>query len=674
MAQKRRLAAIVFTDIEGYTALMQKDEKSSVEIRAVHRKIFDGITQKHQGEIIQYFGDGTLSIFSSSVEAVHCSIELQKRFIEAGIPVRIGIHVGDIIQTENDIIGDAVNVASRIESCAISGSVLVSDKIHDQIRSHTDIQVSFLDAYELKNVTDTIPVFAISNTGLKVPTPKQVKENLIGKANKPKSKNSLSKKIAIALGIVGLLVLAEVLGLYDFTYTEMDKSIAVIPFENLSQDEDSEIFRDGITYDILNHLSRFEDLKVISQTSVKKYKDSELTVPEIAKELGVTYILEGSIRKYGNQVRITSQLINAKADQPIWVDDYDRTITDILAIQSEIAGKIVDELELNISFEQQQRISKISTHNVDAYKFFLRGRNEADKRTNASIEKSIELYQRAIQIDSSYAEAYAEIANSIFLQTYYGNADPEQAAQRAESYLNTAEKLDNRISRVYTVKGLLYNHTKRFEKAKEAFEKAIELAPNDVTARHQYATFFYYTGQYEKQLEQTKIAYNLDPLSFVTASSYMSALTYNRKFDQAEKLIEEISQTHPDSDEFIINRLYMRLYMAKPDYKKAIAPLKQLSSQDKNYYRFLGYSYAQLGDSVSALRVVDSMRAMTPHRMQNHRIAVVHAGLKNTDSVFYYLDTVRNKSQFFNNKALNYFDYLKDDPRYLALLRAHEIQ
>lgn len=153
----------------------------------------------------------------------------------------------------------------------------------------------------------------------------------------------------------------------------------------------------------------------------------------------------------------------------------------------------------------------------------------------------------------------------------------------------------------------------------------------------------------------------------------MSALTFNNKFDEAEKLIKELKETHTDADEFVINRLYMRLYMAKPDYKKAIAPLKYLSSQDKNYYRFLGYSYAQLGDTVNALRVVDSIKSLQPHRMQNHRIAVVFAGLRKSDSVYHYLDTAMNKSQLFNNKALTYFDYLKEDPKYIELLSQHGI-
>ncbi len=673
MSRRRQLAAIMFTDIEGYTALMRQDEKTSIDLREKHRRIFELQTKNFNGEIVQYFGDGTLSVFSSTVEAVRCAIELQLAFIRTSIPVRIGIHVGDIVHTKDDIIGDAVNVASRIESCAISGSILISDKVHDQIRSHTDIKAQFLNVYDFKNVNEAIPIFAIANKGIEVPTAKRIKENITGLKEKKKKKSGIYKKLLIGLGIIGLLVLAEYLGAFDVTYTTTDKSIAVLPFENISTDEDSEIFGDGVTYDILNHLSKFKDLHVISQTSVKQYKNSDKTIPEIAEELNVSYILEGSIRKYGDKVRITSQLINAKTDEPIWVDDYDRVLTDIFEIQSEIAHKIVDELHLNITFEEQQNLAKISTRSIDAYKLFLEGRKEADLRNNESIEKSIDLYQKAIDIDPNYAEAYAEIANSTFLRTYYGNADPTVAAEKTETYLNKAKEINDKISRVYTVQGLLYNHTKQFDKAKQAFEKAIQLSPNDVTARHQYATFYYYTGQYDKQLEQTEIAFSLDPLSFATASNLFSALTYNRKYDEAEKLIENIKEKYPDVNDFIINRLYMRLYMAKPDYEKAIDPLKYLSNQDKNYYRLLGYSYSQLGDTINSYAIIDSIKALEPHRMQNHRIAVVFAGLQENDSVFYYLDTIRNKSQFFDNKTLDYFYDVKKDPRYAELLKAHGI-
>ena len=602
-----------------------------------------------------------------------CAIELQNYFLkEPKIPVRIGIHVGDIIRSKYDIVGDAVNIASRIESCAVPGSILISDKVHDHIRSHRHIKSTFLDAYELKNVEDPMPIFAISNEGLIIPKPGDVK----GKLKSLPSKKKAEKRIILILIAIFTFMIFSIgfYWIYSKKESPKDVSIAVLPFDNLSTDEDSEIFRDGITEEILTYLSKLKDLRVISRTSVVQYKETKKSIPEIAKELDVRYILEGSIRKYGDKIRINAQLIDAATDEHIWSEDYDRTIVDILRIQSEVSKEIVDALQLNFTVEDQKVFEIIPTENIDAYQLFLRGKQEADKRTKESIEKSVEFYKQAIEIDPKYAESYAEIANSIFLQTYYGNADPVKAHDKAKFYLDKAEKINDKISRIYTVRGLLYNYSNDFEKAKSAFEKAVELSPNDVTARHQYSTFFYYVGDYQNQLKQAKIAYKLDPLSFATASNLFSAYTSNELYREAEKLIDDIVKNNKESDPFVINRLYMRLYMAEPDYKKAIEPLKYLSKEDPNYLRILGYSYGQLGDTVNAYNVIDKIKKMTPHRMQNHRIAVVFAGLNENDSVFYYLDTIRNKSDLFNSDRLYYFDDIKKDSRYKKLLEAHNIK
>lgn len=677
MSPQRQLAAIMFTDIKGYTALMQDDEKQAVNLRERHREIFEKITETYNGKIVQYFGDGTLSVFKSTVEAVECAIKMQQAFVEdPKIPVRIGIHVGDIIYSESDIVGDAVNIAARIESCADSGSVLISDKVHDQIRSHRHIKTKFLDAYEFKNVEEAIPIFALANEGLVIPDAQELKGKFKAESER-KWKNKSSKK-SVLLFTTFLIIAALVFAYFQFFNDKKpiieDYSIAVLPFDNLSTDEDAEIFRDGMTEDILMNLSKIKELHVISRTSVMQYKDTKKTIPEIAKELGVAYILEGSIRKYGDKIRVTAQLIEASTDEHIWADNYDKTLIDIFKIQSEVSKQIADALHLNISFEENQNFDVVPTQNIEAYKMFLQGRQEADKRNTESIAKSIELYEKAIAIDSNYAEAYAEIANSIFLQTYYGNADPQKAKERSQYYLEKAEAINTNISRVYTVKGLLYNHSGEFDKAKDAFEKAIALSPNDVTARHQYATYFYYIKNYEAQLDQTKIAYGLDPLSFATASSYFTALTANDKYEEAEKLIEDIVANNTETDPFIINRLYMRLYMASPDYKKAIEPVLYLAKQDPSYYRFLGYSYGQLGDTSGAYRIIDSIKKLDKTRLLNHRVAVVFAGLSTNDSVFYYLDTARNKSMLFNSSSLYYFNDVKKDPRYKKLLESHGIE
>lgn len=675
MSQKRVLAAIMFTDIKGYTALMQQDESIAVALKNKHREIFEHTTSAFHGEVLQYFGDGTLSVFKSTVEAVECAIEMQLAFITAEIPVRIGIHVGDIMYSEEDIVGDAVNVASRIESCAIPGSILISDKVHDQIRSHRHIEAKFLDAYEFKNVDGAIPLFAISNSGLAIPDPADIKGKLKD-AKEAKTSSVRVKKSYLWIG--GLILLGIILflafSIKSFKITTYDNSIAVLPFDNLSTDEDSEIFRDGMTEDILAYLSKINDLHVISRTSVMQYKNTDKGVPEIAKELGVSYIVEGSIRKYGDKVRVTAQLIEAGSDKRIWSESYDKILTDIFEIQSEISQEIADELELNISFDEQQNLAVIPTQNIEAYKLYLQGRNEADKRNAESIAKSIELYREALLLDPSYAEVYAEMANSIYLETYYSGRDHIEASKTANGLLDEAEQIDNRVARIYSVRGLIYNIEGKKEEARKAFERAIKLSPNDRTARQQFATFYYYNQEYDKQLEQAEMAYRLDPLSFATANSYFTALVESQKYDEAEKLMQKVEQRNDSNNKFVINRSYFRLYTAKGDYKKTIVPLLKLAGEEPVFYRFLAYSYGQVGDTLNAHRVIDTIRSIEfdLEDGKSHQLAIAFAGLKETDSVYHYLDTIRNKRTDMLRRELNgFFEFIKKDPRYEGLMEAH---
>ncbi|WP_104736006.1 adenylate/guanylate cyclase domain-containing protein [Hanstruepera ponticola] len=675
MSQQRLLAAIMFTDIEGYTSLMQRDEAETILIRNRHREAFKKITAKHNGHIVQYFGDGTLSTFKSTVEAVDCAIELQMAFLkEPKIPIRIGIHVGDIVYSKDDIIGDAVNVASRIESCALPGSILISDRVHDQIRSHSHIETKFLDAFELKNVNDTVPIFAISNKGLVIPKKETIKEKL--KASVPQKKKHLGVKILAALMVILALVFTFYkLDILKGTIPAKDKSIAVLPFDNLSDDHDAEIFRDGMTDDILTNLSKIKDLHVISRNSVMGYKDTNKSLDKIAKELGVSYVLVGSILKYGNDVRINTQLIEVNTDKIISGNKYDVVLTDIFKVQSEVSQKIVEALDMSISFEEQKELSTVPIRDIEAYKLFLMGKKEADKRNSESLAKSIELYEKAIEIDPNYAEAYAEIANSIYLETYYSSRDPQEASSLANEYLDKAEKINNKVSRIYSVKGLIYNIEGKKEEAQAAFEKAIALSPNDLTARHQYSTFFYYNQEYEKQLEQAEIAYRLDPLSFATASGYFTALMSNYKYHEAEQLMKKIQKEDSGNNEFVINRNFFRLYMDQEKYNEAIVPLRELVKKQNVFNRFLGYCYTKVGDTVSTYRIIDSIRKNSTEREKSHQLAVVYSSLKQTDSVLFYLDTIRNKqTRTFKREQKAFFDYLQDDPRFIKILKDHGIQ
>ncbi len=677
MAQKRQLAAILFTDIEGYTSLMQHDEDIALTLRNKHREIFETATAKFDGKIIQYFGDGTLSVYNSTVEAIYSCIEMQLAFIEAKIPVRIGVHVGDIVYSKEDIIGDAVNIASRIESCATAGSILISDKVHDQLRSHPDIKTKFLDAYDLKNVDTAMPLFAIANDGLAIPDPSQVKGKL--KTREEIHKNPVSKKKLFYIGSLVLLVCFGLLFAYSFLSKKNipvreDLSIAVLPFDNLNKEGDSDILTNGMTEDILTQLSKLKELHVISRTSVMQYKTTEKTIPEIASELGVSYILEGSVQKHGDQIRVTAQLIDAATDEHIWADNYDRTLTNIFNIQTEVSRKIVDALQLNLSFEEQQGLAIIPTENIEAYKLFLTGRNEADKRNKESIARSIQLYKEAIALDPDYAEAYAEIANSIYLETYYSGRNPGEAAKLANTYLDKAEAITDKVSRIYSVRGLIYNIEGKRNEAQAAFEKAIRLSPNDLTARHQFSTFFYYSRQFKKQLEQAEIAYRLDPLSFATGNSYFTALTMNKKYDEAEALMKNIEKHSSDNNKFVINRSYFRLYTDKMDYSSAILPLKELVKEMSVFDRFLAFCYGKTGDTLNAHKTIHKIRGRAPKDNLSHQLAVAYAGLQETDSVLFYLDPSRNNQyrKLQRDRTLHIFDFLENDPRFIKFMEMHE--
>lgn len=678
MPQQRILAAIMFTDIEDYTALMQSDEKKALAIRERHRNIFESANDKHNGKIIQYFGDGTLSIFTSSVEAVKCAIELQKAFLEAPkVPVRIGIHVGDIVYSDEDIIGDAVNVASRIESCAVSGSVLISDKVHDQIRSHQDIKTQFLDAYELKNVDGTMPLFAIANKGIVIPRPEDIKGKLKTGSNNSGKTNSKMK--TLFLGILVLFIICSALLSYQYFTKEnslsKELSIAVLPFDNLSSDDDSDIFRDGITEDLLTQLSKLKELRVISRTSVMQYKNTKKAIPEIAKELGVSYILEGSIRKYGDDIRITAQLVDANTDEHLWAENYDKTLTNIFSLQTEVSKEIVEALQINLSFDEQQGLATVPTKNIEAYKLFLAGRNEADKRNSESIAQSITLYREAIALDPNYAQAYAEIANSIFLETYYSNRNPEEASQLSYEYLKKAENINDKVSRIYSVRGFIYNIEGKRELADKAFKRAIELSPNDVTAQHQYAIFFYYGRQYKEQLVHAKIAYVLDPLSFARANGYATALAFNHRYEESEQLMKRVEELGNENNAFVINRSYFRLYLDQRKYKEAIKPLKEMVKKQPVFNRFLGFCYARIGDSINAYKTIDDIRKHNKKSEISHQLAVVYAGLKKRDSVLFYLDTIRNKqTPTIRREVSEFFEFLKDDENFKAVLKSHGIE
>ncbi len=440
MSQSRQLAAIMFTRIVGYTALMQQDARKTDILKKKHHQIFDSITKQYNGKVLQYFGGATLSIFQSAIDAVTCGIELQSGLIKNQIPVKIGVHIGDLVFDEEGVIGDGVNVASRVESLAVEGSLFISDKVYDEIRNQKSIQTQYLGTFNLKNVDRPVDLYAVSNDPLTVPTSDGLGQSSVQKVGG-------ETQLALAwfyghrskLAIAGIFLVMMILGLIYFVKSDesnkgeiIDKSIAVLPFVNISRDLEQEYFSDGITEDIINQLSKVGDLKVISRTSVMVFKNTTHNMQEIAKQLNVAYILEGSVRKNKDQVRISTQLIDAKTDRHIWADTYDRKLDDILAVQREVSMEVANSLQAELTFQEEEDINKKLTKNAEAYEFYLQGKYHLRSGSMEGLKKSYPLLRQAINLDPGFAEAYAEIANYYINQgAWRGVLTPELARKEA---------------------------------------------------------------------------------------------------------------------------------------------------------------------------------------------------------------------------------------------------
>jgi class 3 adenylate cyclase/TolB-like protein/Tfp pilus assembly protein PilF len=476
--RQRQLVAIMFTDIEGYTSLMQKDESKAITYRDRHREVFDVTTKKFDGRILQYYGDGTLSTFPSAIDAVQCGIEMQLAFRKKGlrIPIRIGIHSGDIIVTDQDIIGDAVNVASRIEALAKTGSVYISEKVYDEIKNQPELQTTSLGFHTLKSVTKPIEIFSAFNYEL------GNIDSLDARSSNDSDGNSYIKWSIIAAAAICLAI---------FTYSSsflnresasdsivgiIEKSIAVLPFKNESSDSLNLYFVNGLMESALNNLQKIGDLRVISRTSVEKYRNTTKGIPEIAKELNVNYLVEGSGQKVGDQVLLNIQLIEASSDRPIWVEQYSRKVEDVFALQNEVAKKIADAIEAIVTPAELKQIEKIPTESLLAYDYYLQALEPFYTRTKEGWEKAIPLFEKAIENDEQFALAYANIAISYYYLDIIQKQ--KQYNEQINNYADKALLYDPKSDLSLIAKALYYMYNDEYRLALPHLEKALEYNPN----------------------------------------------------------------------------------------------------------------------------------------------------------------------------------------------------
>jgi adenylate cyclase len=382
----RRLAAIMFTDIVGYTSLSQKNEAYALRLLEEHRKLIRPSFPKHNGREIKTIGDAFLVEFASALEAVRCAFDIQQllnelnvnRPEERRIQLCIGIHLGDVVRSKNDVHGDAVNVASRIEPLASPGGISITEQVYHQIKNKFEFPFVSLGKRNLKNVQDPVEVYRAV-----LPWETQARDE----PNPEK------------------------------------RRIAVMPFTNISPDPRDEYFADGMTEELISTLSKIGELKVISRTSVMRYKGTSKNVGEIARELKMGSVLEGSARKAADDLRITAQLIDAESDEHLWSQDYDRRLENVFAIQKEIAQRVAETLKIQLLSSEMKEIGKKPTENTQAYELYLKGRFLWNKRSKEGVFEVMKLFREAIDIDPNYARAYSGLADAYSIAASYDLMD-----------------------------------------------------------------------------------------------------------------------------------------------------------------------------------------------------------------------------------------------------------
>jgi len=667
----------MFTDMVGYTALMQDDESRARAMRDRLRNTHRTHVPRHGGQILQFYGDGVLCSFASAIEATRCAIELQKALQkQPKVPARFGIHLGDVIFEKDGIVGDGVNVASRIEQVAVPGGICISEKVYDDIKNQSGIQAMSLGQIALKNVRRPIEVFALTGEGLAVPEKgRRVKQE---KFEYAKTNNRLLKKGVYKYGgIVVLLILVGVAFYFvsPIGTSSVDRaSIAVLPFKNFNDGRQDDYFSDGITEDVIAHLSRIGKLKVISRNSVMPYKNSKKSVRDIGRELNVAALLDGSVRREGSQIRIVAQLINAYNAENIWAQTYDRELTQIFAIQSDVAQKIATALETQISPDEKERLEKRGTESLEAYDSYLKGRYHWNKRIPDELQKGIGYFDQTLDKDSSYALAYAGLADSYTLLGNFNVLAPNVAYPRAKAAATRALEIDNGLAEAHTsfaFATMYYDWD--WSSAEREFKRAIELNPSYATARSWYAFFLTVMGRFQQASDVREEAQGLDPLSVVVSADVGLALYFERKYDQA---IEQYLKTLEMDPLFVAAYIPLgAAYVQKSMHKEALEVFSKASMYSGGLpipVAALGYAYAVSGRQEDAIMMLDLLRDRASQEyISPYWTSVIYTGLGDNDKAFEWLERAyeeKDGSMVFV-KVEPAFDRLRSDPRFESLVK-----
>lgn len=569
MAQVRQLAAIMFVDIVGYTALMQEDEAQTLQLRHKLQQKLEEEVSAHYGRILDFRGDGALCIFNSSIEGIKAALALQIDMqLPPLVPLRIGMHVGDVVAEGNTIYGDGVNIASRLESLAVPGSIFFSGKVYDDIKNQKELQTLLLGKYSLKNVKEPVDIYALTNPGIITPETHSVE----GKGQKVQS-----------------------------------TCILVLPFVNLSNDPEQDYFSDGLTEELISNLARLKGMKIISRTTSMKYKGIKKDIKSIGREIGAGYIMEGSVRIQGNHLKITAQFIDAYNDVNLWAESYRGSMEDIFDIQEKVSLKIVDALRIQLTGKEKNVLHKRYTDDSEAYQFYLQGRYHWNQRNEAGLNKALYFFEKSIEKDQSYALAWAGIADTYSLIGEFTNISRRTILSKQMIAVNRALQLDPQLPEAHISMAIsLMLNEWDWKNSKKEFKLGIKLNPNYATGRHWYAEWLLYNGKFKDAYNEISKAVELDPFSQGILKDKGIHFYYTRQYDKAIEIALKTLEMNPD---FVpVHRLLSLAYQGQGLYDQAIKENQLWGSMTGNSIKTdiaLAHLYAVAGRKQEAKDLIE---------------------------------------------------------------------
>jgi TolB-like protein/tetratricopeptide (TPR) repeat protein len=636
MSATRQLAAIMFTDIVGYTAIMQEDEVLALQLRQKLKKKLEEEIVTHHGRILELRGDGALCSFSSTIEGVRAALALQLDMQATPlVPLRIGIHTGDVMMEGDAVYGDGVNIASRMESFAVPGSIFISARVYDDIKNQKDIQTILLGKYALKNVKEQVEIFAISNPGIKIPDI----ASLEGKGEKAQQ-----------------------------------KCLLVLPFVNMSNDPEQEYFSDGLTEELISNLSRLRNMKIISRTTSMKYKGTNKDVKTIGRETDANYIMEGSVRKHGNNIRITAQFVDAERDIHLWAETYRGTLDDIFDIQEKVSASIVQALSMQLTGDEQYTLRKRYTENTEAYQLYLQGRYFWNRRNEEGLKAATRFFEKAIEKDSGFALAWAGLADTYSLMGEYTNISRRELFPMQMAAVNRALEIDNRLGEAHISLGIsLMLNEWDWENSGKEFRIGIELTPNYATGHHWFAEWLLFTGNMDESFREISLAVELDPVSQGILKDKGIFYYYNRQYDEAIDIAMKTLELDPD---FVpVHRLLSLSYAGKGMFDEAIAENKRWGELTGNKAKTdvaLAHIYAAAGRKEDAVEIIEHTAIEKALSGNDYRgVALVYAALGENDKAFEWLDKSyeRHEESLCSLKIDPKSDPLRSDSRFNKMLK-----